>query len=97
MNKTFLLDAFDYYHVSTRTSTKLAAVTDEGTIVEHEDGSRETLPADTVVLSLGYRPVKGLAEALNDCPAQVLEIGDGSQVGNVLTCIRDAYDAVASL
>ena len=97
MNKTFLLDAFDYYHVSTRTSTKLAAVTDEGAIVEHEDGSRETLPADTVVLSIGYRPVKGLAEALKDCPAQVLEIGDGSQVGNVLTCIRDAYDAVAAL
>ena len=97
MNKAFLLDAFDYYHVNAMTSAKLVAVTDDGAIVEHEDGSRETLPADTVVLSIGYRPVKGLAEALQDCPARIMEIGDGSQVGNVLTCIRDAYDAVAAL
>ena len=32
-----------------------------------------------------------------NCGAEVIEIGDGRQVGNVLTCIRDAYEAVKDL
>ena len=63
------------------------------------DGKEETIPADTVVLSVGYRPVKSMKEDLLmlNCGAEVIEIGDGRQVGNVLTCIRDAYEAVKDL
>ena len=97
MNRTMLLDAFAHYGVRVLTSTTLSAITDAGAVVQGADGAEETIPADTVVLSLGYRPVHSLAAELADCGAQVFEIGDGRQVANVLTAIRDADEAVEKI
>ena len=99
MNKAMLLDAFEHYGTRILTGTKLKGVRDEGAVVILPDGKEETIPADTVVLSVGYRPVKSMKEDLLmlNCGAEVIEIGDGRQVGNVLTCIRDAYEAVKDL
>lgn len=97
MNKTMLMDAFEHYGTRIFTGTKLSAITDDGAIVEHEDGSKGTIPTDSVVLSIGYRPVPSMEAELEGCGAQVVEIGDGNQVGNVLTCIRDAYEVTHEL
>ncbi len=99
MNKAMLLDAFEHYGTRILTGTKLKGVRDEGAVVILPDGKEETIPADTLVLSIGYRPVKSMKEDLLmlNCGAEVIEIGDGRQVGNVLTCIRDAYEAMKDL
>ena len=97
MNKSMLLDAFEHYGTKIYTGTKLKAVRDEGAVVELADGRLETIEADTIILSIGYRPLNSFAEELKDCGLEIIEIGDGRKVGNVLSCIRDAYEAVRNL
>lgn len=97
MNKMFLQDAFEYYGTRIMAATSLKAVTDEGAIVVHKDGAEETIEADTVIMSIGYRPLPSMAADLAGCGAAVYEIGDGAHVGNVLTCIQDAYEVASHL
>ncbi|MBR4337238.1 MAG: FAD-dependent oxidoreductase [Bacteroidaceae bacterium] len=97
MNKTMLLDGFEYYGTTIYTSTKLKSVLDDGAIVVLPDGKEKKLDADTVILSIGYRPVPSLKEKLSGCDAEIIEIGDGRQVGNVLTCVKDAYEAACKI
>lgn len=97
MNKTMLMDAFAYYGVKVHTETRLQAVTDDGAKLLLPDGAEITLEADTVILSVGYRPLPSMAERLSGCGAEIYEIGDGSRVGNVMTCIRDAFEVTRNL
>ena len=97
MNKTMLLDAFEYYGTEILTNTRLVAVNDDGALVLMADGAEQMIPADTVIMSVGYRPLPSIAAELAGCGAEIYEIGDGSKVGNVLTCIRDAYEAAHNL
>ena len=97
MNKIMLLDAFEYYGTKVLTSTRLNAVTDDGAVVTLSDGTTTTLEADNVIMSVGYRPLPSMQEALAGCGAELYEIGDGAKVGNVLTCIRDAFEVTRNL
>ena len=61
-------------------------------------GTQNTVETpDTVIMSIGYRSVPSMAEALSGCGAEIYEIGDGNRVGNVLTCIQDAYEVASHL
>lgn len=95
MNKNFLLDAFTYYGTQICTSAKLTEVCDEGAVLELSDGTQQTIPCDTVIMSVGYRPLKSMKDELT--AKEVYEIGDGRQVGNVLTCIADAYKVACEI
>lgn len=97
MNKTMLLDGFEFYRTRILTNTKLKTVLDDGAMVVLPDGKEEKLAADTVILSIGYRPLPSLKPELEDCGAEVIEIGDGRKVGNVLTSVNDAYEVACKL
>lgn len=97
MNKTMLMDAFEYYATRILTSARLKEINDEGAIVTLSDGTEETVQADTVILSVGYRPVSSFASELSGSGMEVYEIGDGSKVENIMTCVRDAFEAAYSL
>ena len=95
MNKDFLLDAFAYYGTQICTSAKLTEVCEEGAVLESSDGTQRTIPCDTVIMSVGYRPLRSMKDELT--AKEVYEIGDGRQVGNVLTCIADAYKVACEI
>ena len=38
-----------------------------------------------------------MADQLTGCGARIYEIGDGNKVGNVLTCVRDAFEVARNL
>ena len=97
MNKVMLLDAFEYYGTKVLTSARLNAVNDDGAVVTLTDGTEITLEADNVIMSIGYRPQESMAEELAGCGAEIYEIGDGARVGNVMTCIRDAFEVTRNL
>lgn len=97
MNRLMLVDAFEYYGTRILTGTKLKEINDSGAVVEKKDGSVETIKADSVIMSIGYRSVPSMAEQLTGCGAEIYEIGDGNRVGNVLTCIQDAYEVASHL
>ena len=77
---------------------RLEDATPQGAVVSHEDGSKETLPCDTVVLSLGVRPDRSLEDAAKDLAPTVLSIGDcGGSGGTLFKAVSGGYDAAMSL
>ena len=97
MNRSMLLDAFEYYKTPILTGTRLKAVQDDGAVVILPDGSEKKLTADTVILSIGYQPLPSLKEALGETGIPVYEIGDGNKVGNVMSCIAEAYETAVKI
>lgn len=97
MNKEMLYDAFEHYNTNIVSNARLQAINDEGAVVKLKDGTLKTLPADTVILSVGFRPLPSMATELTGCGAEIYEIGDGSRIGNVMTCIHDAFEVARKL
>ncbi len=60
-------------------------------------GEPSILEADTVILSLGLRPEKSLANELIGQGMEVYEIGDGRGVANIHSSIWDAYEIARSI
>lgn len=78
------------------TDTKIAAVNDEGAVVETA-GVEKTLPADTVILAMGLRPNDSLAAQLRGEGMEVYEIGDGRQPVNIMNAVWDGYEVARNL
>jgi 2-enoate reductase len=95
-NAMYLRDAFAHHGTPILTSTRISSVTDAGAVVQGPDGVR-TLPADTVVIAVGFRPNPSLAPSLRGHGYEVFEIGDERQVGNILTAIWDAYEVAHTI
>lgn len=97
MNRMMLMGGFEYYKTNILTKTMLKSVNDDGAVVELSDHSVKTIPADTVILSIGYKPLESIASKLANCGAVIYEIGDGNRVGNIMTAIQDAYEVAYHL
>lgn len=95
-NAMYLHDAFAHHGTPILTSTRISSVTDAGAVVQGPDGVR-TLPADTVVIAVGFRPNPSLAPSLRGRGYEVFEIGDERRVGNILTAIWDAYEVAHTI
>lgn len=77
--------------------SKCIAVKDGCVVVEKDDGTRETLAADTIICSAGRRADRTLANALDDCANRVVWLGDCDNPGKILGAIHSAYFAVEDL
>lgn len=71
--------------------TRLVEINDEGAVVEGPDG-RETIPADVVVMAVGFRPRTKLYESLQSYAGEVYNLGNSKKVGNVCDAIWAAYE-----
>ena len=60
--------------------------------VTHKDGTTETIPADSVILSVGYTPAP-----LAKKGSHIHVIGDAATVGNLRTVIWGAWDVCMKL
>lgn len=77
---------------------RLEDATAEGAVVSHEDGTKELLPCDTVVLSLGVRPDRSLEEKVQGLAPQVVSIGDCSgSGGTIFKAVSGGFDAAMAL
>ena len=80
------------------TGTKLVGIEEGSVLVEDAGtGERKTLPADNVVLSLGVRPVNGLAAELEAKGIKVITVGDAKKSGTIADATHSAFDAVMKL
>ena len=96
MNASMLRDLLAEWKVTLRTGCRLAQVTAEGAVVTGPQGE-ETLPADHVVLAVGFTPRPSLAGELAGTGMEVYQVGDGSKVGSVMTAIASAYTVARAL
>lgn len=81
------------YKIDVYTSTKCSAVTDAGVQAVDKDGKDILIPADSVVISVGMRPLSAQVEALRDCAPLFIPIGNCVRPGVVKDAIRAGFDA----
>ncbi len=84
------------YGVTKYLSTKVVAIEDDGVVVSN---STETfkIPADMVVLGLGYVPENKLANELSELCDNVKIIGGAVKTSNALDAIEDGFMAGISI
>ena len=93
-NSSMLRELLRFHKVPAYLSASVKAITDDGVVVDTPEGEK-TVPADSVILSVGYRPDDRFA-AWKDRP-NVHFIGDCDRVGSLKTVIKQAYELVQKL
>ena len=77
------------------TDTRVVRLEDGFLHVEKE-GKEQLIPADKIVVSAGYTSDRSvLEEQLNNTETHL--VGDAGEVGNLMTVIRSAWKAAASI
>lgn len=99
MNTLMLNDLLEHHKVKIQTGAMLTAITDEGVVVAStgEEKTLSEIEADNVVVAIGFRPIPSMMKDLRGSGIEVYETGDGSQVGNIMTSIWDAYEVTRSI
>lgn len=91
-NSSYLRDFFKTNRVPVYLETSLGEIRDGAVTVTRKDGARQELPADSVILSVGYRPAPLAAKGRH-----VHIVGDARKVGNLRTVIWRAWDVCMKL
>ena len=91
-NTSFLRDFFEANKVPVHLETGVKEIKDGAVVVSGKDGNAFEIPADSVILSTGYRPAPLAPKAKN-----VHIIGDAEKVGNLRTVIWGAWDVCMKL
>lgn len=92
-------DILKHYGVEICAGYKITAVNDNGAVVENMKDSSDSkeIPADTVVMAIGFRPRPSMESKLRGMGVEVHTIGDANRVGSVMTSIWDAYEVARDL
>lgn len=96
VNKYNIMKVLEEYGVKQYTETKVVEILDDGVVVENNQG-KFTIPADTVVIGLGYKPDNKLAEELKESYDNVIIIGGAIKTSNALVATREGFDAGISI
>ena len=89
-NTSYLRDCFKTNNVPVHLETAVSEITADGVTVTHKDGTTEVIPADSVILSVGYNPAPVATKGVH-------VIGDAKNVGNLRTVIWGAWDVCMKL
>ena len=91
-NTSYLRDFFKTNKVPVYLESRTTEIRDNGVTIATKDGNTIDIPADTVILSVGYKPAP-IAEKSK----KVHIIGDANKVGNLRTVIWGAWDVAMKL
>jgi 2,4-dienoyl-CoA reductase-like NADH-dependent reductase (Old Yellow Enzyme family)/thioredoxin reductase len=80
-----------------KTEVKLEEITDKGAMVIDKKWERYLIPADTVVLSLGFKAKKETVNALKRLVLETYVIGDCSNPRNLMAAIHDGFNIAAEI
>lgn len=94
-NKVMMLELFRRYNVEVITGHRIEEINDVGAVISGKDGSRKTIPADNVVISIGFKPLPPIAPELYGCGMEVYTIPTG--VSSILDSVRNAYELARSI
>ena len=88
---TQLTQIMNKYGVNQLTNTKVMEIKEDCVVCEGSEG-KIVLPAQTVVLAFGYRPVNNLEEIAKACCKEVHCIGGAVKTSNALIAIKEGYE-----
>ena len=81
-----------YYGTDVRCRTTAVKATENGLVIRDLDtGAEESIPADTVILAVGFTPDRELYNAMQECD-EVYAIGDCKEFHNVHSAVWDAFE-----
>ena len=95
-SRGYLLRRFYRANIRVCCSAKVKEITNDGLIIE-KAGITFLLDADTVIISVGARSRKGLAEALEGKVGELYRVGDCDKVGNAMKAVESAYDTAMKI
>ena len=91
-NRDMLERLVPFYGTAVKCRTAAVCTTDGGLLVKNRDtGLEEEIPADTVILAVGFQPDAALLEEMRDAP-ELYAIGDCRQFKNVHQAVWDAFE-----
>ncbi len=100
-NSSMLKELLRYYKVPVYVSSTVESIEEDTVTLKTPEGTK-VLPADTVILSVGYSPDRSFTE--NKDPKKkvrnknrIYHVGDCDQVGSLKTVIRQAYETVQKI
>ncbi|MCD8249598.1 MAG: FAD-dependent oxidoreductase [Lachnospiraceae bacterium] len=97
-NKSFLKETFASRNIPILTNTFLAGIDENGALIKAKDSDEvRAIPADSVVIAVGFRPIPSIAKELEGYGMEVYEVGDGKQVANILNAIWDAHEVASHI
>ena len=86
-NTSFLRDFFKANKVPVYLETGVKSIANGKVVIAGKDGTAKEIPADSVILSVGYKPAPLAPKSKN-----VHIVGDAASVGNLRTVIWGAWD-----
>jgi 2,4-dienoyl-CoA reductase-like NADH-dependent reductase (Old Yellow Enzyme family)/thioredoxin reductase len=92
-----LLDQIEEYGVRFLTGVKLEAISDSGALVIDSAWRHFEIPADTVILSLGFRPRTEIVNRFREMGPEVYAIGDCVKPQAVKEAIHDGFNVAVEL
>lgn len=94
-NNDMLVRLVPFYGTDVRCRTTAVRMSDDGLVIkglDDPDAKEETIPADTVILAVGFSPDKELASSAAKDGREIYCIGDCKEFHNVHSAIWDAYE-----
>lgn len=91
-NASYLRDFFRTNKVPVHLESAVAEIRENGVTITGKDGQKRDIGADSVILSVGYRPAPLAAGGRH-----VHLVGDAARVGNLRTVIWRAWDVAMKL
>ena len=91
-NTSYLRDYFKAKNVPVYLESKTTEITDNSVTIMTKDGKTETIPADNVILSVGYNSAPVAQKSKH-----VHVIGDAFKVGSLRTVIWQAWDVAMKI
>jgi len=73
------------------TGNKLNEVKESSVIIKNNKGVKQEIPADTVILATGFKPLNEMFNELKSMNADVRIIGDAVNPGKIFDAIHSAY------
>jgi Pyruvate/2-oxoglutarate dehydrogenase complex, dihydrolipoamide dehydrogenase (E3) component, and related enzymes len=93
-----LMEMLERYNVEFITRVKLAEIKEQSVIVrEINTDKRSEIQADTVVLSLGFKPCREDADTFLDVAPDVFVIGDANNPKNLKQAIHDGFNVAIEI
>ena len=89
-NTSYLRDFFKTNQVPVHLETRLSSIEADGVTVTDKEGKTFKIPAESVILSVGYRPAPLATKGVH-------VLGDAAKVGNLRTVIWQAWDICMKL
>ena len=91
-NSEMLERLVPFYGTDVRCRTTAVKATENGLVIRDLDtGAEESIPADTVILAIGFTPDRELYNAMQECD-EVYAIGDCKEFHNVHSAVWDAFE-----